>query len=149
VTGLEQLRAAMLHARPQGFADLLGMDVTEVEEGRVVLTATPGREHYNLMGVVHGGFAASLLDSACGLAAVSALRTPANCLTLEVKVAYHAALTDAVGEVRAIGRVLSIGRRTAFTEARLEDGAGKLYASATSTLIIAPKTDGLTSGLPG
>jgi uncharacterized protein (TIGR00369 family) len=149
MTGLEQLRAAMLHARPQGFADLLGMNVVEVEQGRVVLTATPGREHYNLMGVVHGGFAAGLLDSACGLAAVSALREPANCLTLEVKVAYHAALTDAVGEVRAIGQVLSIGRRTAFTEARLEDGAGKLYASATSTLIIAPKTDGLASGLPG
>ena len=138
VYGLAQIRAAMVHAEPHGFAALLGMDVEHAEEGMVILTATPTRAHYNLIGVVHGGFAAGLLDSACGLAAVAGLTEPSRCLTLEIKVAYHAALTDKVGQVRAIGQVIKMGRRTAYTEARLEDAAGRLYASATSTLLIEP-----------
>lgn len=61
---------------------------------------------------------------------------PINCVTLELKVAYHAPLTDRVGMVRAIGQVVSMGKRVAHTEARLIDMAGKLYASATSTLLL-------------
>lgn len=136
--GLELIRSRMLDAAPHGMATLLDMRVTAADEGEVTLTATPTRQHYNLIGVVHGGFAATLLDSACGLAAVAATRAPSRCLTLEIKVAYHAALTDSTGPVHARGRVLKIGRRTAFTEARLEDDAGRLYASATSTLLIEP-----------
>lgn len=136
--GLALIRARMLDAAPHGMASLLDMRVTAADEGEVTLTATPTRAVYNLIGVVHGGFAATLLDSACGLAAVAATREPARCLTLEIKVAYHAALTDQTGPVHAKGRVLKMGRRTAFTEARLEDDAGKLYASATSTLLIEP-----------
>ena len=134
--GLAFLRAQMLDAPPEGLAQLLDMRVTRVELGEVTLTATPSPAVYNLMGVVHGGFAATLLDSACGLSATSALREVGRCLTLELKVAYHAALTEHVGPVHARGRVLKMGRRTAFTEARLEDDAGRLYASATSTLLV-------------
>ncbi|MEO5706417.1 MAG: PaaI family thioesterase [Alteraurantiacibacter sp.] len=139
ITGAELLRARMVDVPAQGMAQMLGMDVAHVGEGEVTLTAVPSRAFYNLMGVVHGGFAATLLDSACGLAAVAATREPSRCLTLEIKVAYHAALTEATGMVTVTGKVLKIGRRTAFTEARLEDAAGKLYASATSTLLIEPE----------
>ena len=86
--------------------------------------------------MVHGGYAATLLDSACGCAAHSALRAGQRYTTLELKVAYHKAMTDKTGPVRAEGKVLSIGRRAAFAEARLVDSAGTLYASATSTLLV-------------
>ena len=70
------------------------------------------------------------------LAANAAAPSPVNCVTLELKVAYHAPLTEEIGRVRAIGQVLSIGKRVAHTEAKLIDAQGKLYASATSTLLI-------------
>jgi len=110
----------------------------EVEEGRVVVEGTPGLHVYNPFGVVHGGYAASLLDNACGYAAQSKVAPGQTCTTLELKVAYHKAMTTETGPVRADGRTVSIGRRAAFTEARQTDIAGKLYASATSSLIVIP-----------
>jgi uncharacterized protein (TIGR00369 family) len=91
---------------------------------------------YNPLGVVHGGYAATLLDSACGCAVHAHLRANQTYTTLELKVAYHKALTSETGPVRAEGIVLSIGRRVAFAEAKLTDATGRLYASATSTLLV-------------
>jgi len=93
---------------------------------------------YNPFGVVHGGYAASLLDNACGYAAQSKVAPGQTCTTLELKVADRKAMTTETGPVRADGRTVSIGRRAAFTEARQTDIAGKLYASATSSLIVIP-----------
>lgn len=81
-------------------------------------------------------YAATLLDSACGCAAHSRLAAHQGYTTLELKVAYHRPMTASTGPVRAEGRVLSIGRRAAFAEATITDAAGKLYASATSTLLV-------------
>ena len=136
ITGLDALRAGMQQQQRSGMARLMGIDLVEAEEGHVVLTATPTPEVYNMLGIAHGGFAATLLDSACGLAAVSVMPATSNCVTLEVKVAYHGALTEEAGEMRAIGKLLSMSKRTAFTEAKLVDADGKLYATATSTLFI-------------
>jgi uncharacterized protein (TIGR00369 family) len=76
------------------------------------------------------------LDSACGCAVHSRLRPGQGYTTLELKVAYHKAMTDQTGPVRAEGRVISMGGRAAFAEAALKGADGKLYASATSTLLV-------------
>lgn len=85
---------------------------------------------------MHGGYAATLRDSSCGIATASKLGDGQPFTTLELKVSYHKAMTYRTGPVRAEGRIVSIGRRVAFAEAQLTDAGGVLLASATSTLII-------------
>lgn len=136
LSGLERLRTMMEAGHLTGIEQTLGFRLIEVEDGRVVVEGTPGLHVYNPFGVVHGGYAASLLDNACGYAAQSKMAPGQTCTTLELKVAYHKAMTTETGPVRAEGKIVSIGRRAAFTEARLTDIAGKLYASATSSLIV-------------
>jgi len=136
LTGLEQLHALMASGRRPGIADSLDFTLTEVDAGRAVFEGTPGQHAYNPIGVVHGGHAATLLDSACGCAVHSRLNAKQSYTTLELKVAYHKALTHQTGALRAEGRVLTMGRRVAFAEAKLIDTTGRLYASATSTLLV-------------
>ena len=115
----------------------LGMRiVAEVEDGRVVVEGTPGLHLYNPIGTVHGGYAATLLDNACGYAVQSKMMPGQVFTTLELKVAFHKAITKDTGPLRAEAKIVSIGRRAAFTEARLTDLTGKLYASATSSLMV-------------
>jgi uncharacterized protein (TIGR00369 family) len=136
LTGLEQLQSMLEGGRGPSIGETLGFELVEVEEGRVVFAGTPGLHVYNPIGTVHGGYAATLLDSACGCAAHSRLGPNQGYTTLELKVAYHRPMTANTGLVRAEGRVLSMGRRAAFTEASITDAQGKLYASATSTLLV-------------
>lgn len=139
MTGLDEIRAMIAGGRRPPMMELLDIDLLEVDTGHVVFSAMPGTAHYNPMGIVHGGFAATMLDSACGLAANSATDVPMTCVTLEIKISYHAALTAQTGQIRAIGRLLSLGRRVAFTEARLVGINEKLYATATSTLLVSDR----------
>lgn len=134
--GLAQLRALIASGRRPGIAQALDFDFTEVDAGRAVFTGTPGEHAYNPIGTVHGGYAATLLDSACGCAVHSRLGATQAYTTLELKVAYHKAITRDTGPLRAEGTVLTVGRRAAFAEARLIDAHGRLYASATSTLLV-------------
>lgn len=136
MSGLERLHAMIAGHERSPIADALLFDLVEAQPGRAVFRATPGRHAYNPMGSVHGGYAATLLDSACGCAAYSMLPATRAHTTLELKVSYHRALTEETGEVTVEGRVLSIGSRVAFTEGKLVDRAGKLCASATSTLLL-------------
>ena len=136
LSGVEQLRALMGSARRPGIGQALQFTLAEVSEGRVVFEGVPGEHAYNPIGTVHGGYAATLLDSACGCAVHSSLAAGQGYTTLELKVAYHKAMTSKTGVVRAIGTVVSLGRRAAFAEARLEDAEGRLLASATSTLLV-------------
>jgi uncharacterized protein (TIGR00369 family) len=139
LNGLEQLRAFIAaRARPP-IAQILDFDLIEVSEGRAVFAATPGKNVYNPIGSVHGGYAATLLDSACGCAVHSMLSATQGYTTLELKVAYHRSLTHETGPVRAEGTVLSFGKRVAFSEAKLLDEQGRLCASATSTLLVFEK----------
>lgn len=138
LTGLEQLRAMMAQKRGPGIAQSLGFQLVEIEEGRAVFEGTPGLHVYNPINTVHGGYAATLLDSACGCAVHSKLAPGQSYTTLELKVAYHKAMTAETGPVRAVGTIVSIGRRAAFAEARLTDASGRLYASATSSLLLIP-----------
>lgn len=134
--GLEQLRAMLLESSRAPMGEKLGFRIAEVERGRAVIEGAPDRSVYNPMGAVHGGYAAILLDTACGIAVHSQLAARRGHTTLELKVSYLRPLTDTSGTVRAVGRVLSMGRRVAFSEAELHDGAGRLCATATSTLLV-------------
>ena len=138
--GLSQLRALIAAGRRPGIAVSLDFALVDVAEGHAVFAGTPGEHAYNPIGMVHGGYAATLLDSACGCAVHSRLSATQAYTTLELKVAYHKAITVSTGRVRATGAVLSLGRRVAFAEARLEDEKGTLLASATSTLLVIEKT---------
>lgn len=139
MTGLDELRAMIAIGKRPPMMELLGISLLEAEAGRVVFGATPDRSVYNPQGIVHGGFAATLLDSACGIAAFSATRKPQDCVTLELKIAYHRAMNENTGPVRAIGTVMSIGKRVAHTEARLVDAQDRLCATATSTLLLSDR----------
>lgn len=134
--GLAQLYALRDGGLRAPIGETLGFELVEVERGRVVFEGTPDRSVYNPMGAVHGGYAATLLDSACGIATHSTLGPGRGHTTLELKVSYIRGLTENSGTVRATGRVLSTGRRVAFAEAELHDGEGRLCATATSTLLV-------------
>ena len=139
MTGIEQLRAVFDPDRPErapGIGKTLGFSVVELEEGRVVFGGHPDESVYNPIGTVHGGYAATLLDSAVGCAVHSALKAGQGYTTLELKVAYHRPMTKDTGPVRAEGKVIQVGRRAAFAEGRLTDLEGRLYATATSTLLV-------------
>jgi uncharacterized protein (TIGR00369 family) len=136
LSGLEMLRKMVADGRGPPIAATLQFALAEIERGRAVFRATPGPHAYNPIGVVHGGYAATLLDSACGCAVHSTLDAGQAYTTLELKVAYHRAITSATGLVEAVGTVVTSGRRVAFAEAKLLDAAGRLLASATSTLLV-------------
>lgn len=136
MTGLQQLEALVASGRKAPIGETMAFDLVEINAERAVFEGTPGRKVYNPIGSVHGGYAATLLDSACGCAVHARLAAGQAYTTLELKVAYHRGMTDTTGPVRAEGVVISIGRRVAFAEAKLTDAAGKLYASATSTLLV-------------
>ena len=139
LSGLEQLRAVFDTSQPErapGIGKTMGFSMLEIEEGRVVFGGDPDERVYNPIGTVHGGYAATLLDSAVGCAVHSKLKAGQGYTTLELKVAYHRAMTKDTGPVRAEGVVVKMGSRAAFAEGRITDAAGRLYATATSTLLV-------------
>ena len=106
------------------------------EPGVVVIHSVPGFRHYNPIGSVHGGYAATLLDSAMGLAVHSALPAGTGYTTLEFKVSFIKGMTGDTGVVRTEGRTLNVGRRAATAEARITDAKGRLLAHATTTCLV-------------
>lgn len=135
-SGIEQLRQMLAADAQPPIGRTLGISLVEVEEGHAVFEGEPDTRSLNPLGTIHGGYAATLLDSACGIATHSRLAPGQTYTTLELKVAYHRAMTPATGKVRAIGKVLSLGRRVAFAEAKILDAQDRLIASATSTLLV-------------
>jgi uncharacterized protein (TIGR00369 family) len=131
---LEEIRDGELPPAP--IQRLLGFHLTEVEEGRVVFSIEPGEQHYNPIGVVHGGLAATLLDSATGAAVHSTLAAREAYTTLETKFNLVRPITTETGVVAAEGRVVHRGRQVATSEAHLRDGKGRLLAHAISTCLI-------------
>jgi uncharacterized protein (TIGR00369 family) len=109
---------------------------SSAEPGIVVMHSIPGFRHYNPIGSVHGGYAATLLDSAMGLAVHSALPAGTGFTTLEFKVSFIRGMTKDSGVVRTEGRTLNVGRRAATAEARMTDSNGRLLAHATTTCLV-------------
>jgi uncharacterized protein (TIGR00369 family) len=117
-------------------AQTLDYDVTEVVSGRVVVTAEPGAAHLNPAGTVHGGVAATLLDSCMGLAIWSTLEKGLGQTTLEFKISLIRPITTGMGMIRAEGIVLNRGRRIGTAEGRITDDRGRLLAHGTTTCLI-------------
>ena len=118
--------------------ELVDFAPIEYEPGRFVFQGVPRFDHYNPLGIVHGGYAATLLDSCVGCAVHTMLPAGTGYTTLELKVNYLRAMTDRTGPVRAEGKVLSVGRQTGVAEGRLTDSAGRLLAYATTTCLVFP-----------
>jgi uncharacterized protein (TIGR00369 family) len=137
MSGIAYLRAIQRGELPRApIAALMGFDLTEVDEGRVVFTFEPGEYLYNPIGMVHGGAAATILDSAMGCAVQTLTATGGGYTTLELKVNYVRPLVVGLGEMRCEGHVINIGRRVALAEGRITGPDGKLYAHATTTCLI-------------
>lgn len=131
---LQRLLDGRLPAPP--ITALLGFKPSEVENGRVVFVATPGAGLYNPIGSVHGGYAATLLDSCMACAVHSKLKAGEGYTTVELKVNFVRQISADTGEVRAEGRVIHVGRQIASAEGRLTDARGRLLAHATTTCLV-------------
>lgn len=117
-------------------ARTLGYDVAEATRGHVVVTAFPTEAHLNPAGTVHGGLAATLLDSCMGLAIWSMLDKGVTQTTLEFKISLLRPITPTTGLIRAEGAVLACGRRIGTAEGRITDADGRLLAHGTTTCLI-------------
>lgn len=131
---LQQIIAGTLPHPPMTV--LMDIHLVEAERGRVVFEATPQEYHYNPLGVLHGGLAATMLDSALGCSVGSHLEAGEQSITLELKVNYVRPLTVETGTVRAIATTIHVGRTTALAEGRVVDAQDRIYAYASSTCLI-------------
>ena len=137
MSGLELLRRIVAgELPPPPIARTLDFDLVEAEPGRAVFEGVPAEFHYNPIGIVHAGYAVTLLDSAMGCAFVTTAAAGTRWTTLELKTSFTRALTADTGRVRCIGSVLHRGRRVSVTEARILDAEDRLCAHATSTILI-------------
>jgi uncharacterized protein (TIGR00369 family) len=137
MSGLAFVRGLSDGALPLNtIAETLGYDIAEAEAGRVVVTAAPGKKHLNPAGTVHGGLAATMLDSCMGLAVQSTLEAGLGSTTLEFKISFLRPITPETGLIRAVGTVISRGRRVGTAEGRLTDSNGRLLVHGTTTCLI-------------
>lgn len=133
---LREVQAGRLAAAPVGRT--LDFALDEVEHGRAVFSLVPGEEHYNPIGSMHGGVFATLLDSAAGCAVQSTLPQGMAYTSLDLTVKFLRPVTVDTGRVRAVGTVVSGGRRTALAQAQLVDATDRLLAHATSSCLLFP-----------
>jgi uncharacterized protein (TIGR00369 family) len=141
--GLDYLRAMISGELPTPpFAQTVGFQLVEAEEGRAVFDIDPKEFHYNPSGVVHGGVACTLLDSAMGCAVHTTLPAGVGYTTVELKVNLVRGITMRTGLLRAEGRIIHRGNRVATAEGFLRGTDGKLYAHATTTCMILPHSSG-------
>jgi uncharacterized protein (TIGR00369 family) len=137
LSGLERMRQVISGELPvPPIAQLMNIRLVEAEAGRVVFEGTPAEYHYNPIGMVHGGFAATMLDSAMGCAVHTLLPARVAYTTLEFKMNFVKPIKVSTGRVRAIGTVLHGGRTTSLSEGRLVALDGALLAHATTTCLI-------------
>ncbi|MDQ1131174.1 PaaI family thioesterase [Microbacterium sp. SORGH_AS_0888] len=136
LSGLEAMQA-LRDGRipPPPIAVTMNFTVTEVEPGRVVFRCTPGREHYNPIGAVHGGLACTLLDTVVGCAAHTTLDAGRGYTSIELSVKYLRPIV-AGAELTAVGVVTKPGRRVVFADGTVQDAEGRLVATASSSLLV-------------
>jgi uncharacterized protein (TIGR00369 family) len=136
-TGLEVMQAMLQgHIPYAAIAKTLDFTIMEASAGRVVFQGTPLAQHLNPLGSIHGGWVATLLDSALGCSVHTMMPPGRGYTTAELSVNYVKALTPRVARVRAEGKVIHCGRQLATAEARLFGPDGTLYAHATTTCLV-------------
>jgi uncharacterized protein (TIGR00369 family) len=137
MSGLEFVQGLVDGSLPLNtIAGTLGYDIVEAENGRVVVVVEPNDRHLNPAGTVHGGLAATLLDSCMGLAIQSTLDRGVGSTTLEFKISFLRPITLETGPIRAEGRVISRGRRVGAAEGWVKDEDGRLLVHGTTTCLI-------------
>ena len=141
-SGLEFLKDMIDGKLPQApMCATLGFHLAEAAEGYAMFEGLPEFRHYNPIGTVHGGFAATLLDSALGCAIFTMLAKGEAWTTLELKLNLVRPISQDTGPVRAEGRIIHRGRTVATADGTIKDLAGKLYAHASTTCMIFPAKD--------
>jgi uncharacterized protein (TIGR00369 family) len=137
LSGLEYLQKMMAGEIPRPpMGVMMNFVITEIDDGRAVFTVEPAEYHYNPIGMIHGGLAATILDSAMGCAVHTKLPAAVGYTTLEIKVNYIRPMTSETGKVMCEGKVVHVGNRTAIAEGKIVDASNKLYAHATTTCMI-------------
>jgi uncharacterized protein (TIGR00369 family) len=137
MNGLEFMQSIMRGTVPvPPFGRLLGFQIDSVKEGEVTFLLEPQEQHCNPFGVMHGGVAASLFDSALGCAVQTQLGERQIAPTMQLSINYIRPITVSTGKVRCTGQVVHLGKRSATAQGSLVDGDGKLYAHATGTFVI-------------
>jgi uncharacterized protein (TIGR00369 family) len=137
LSGLDLIRSVQDGRVPRpGVAALLGLRMTEVEEGRVVFEIEAKPEFGNPLGTVHGGITATLLDSALGCAVQTSLPAGASYTTLDLSVTYVKSIPYDGRVMRGEGTTVHVGGRIATAEGRVTDGEGRLVATATATCMV-------------
>jgi len=136
MSGLSYWRAVADRRLPAPpISALMRMNVVDVADGRITFTCEPDGSMYNALGIVHGGMACTILDTATGCALHTTLPPGVGFTSIEIKVNYLKAVTVDSGTLTAIGTVVKAGSRIGFAEAELTDASGALVATATSTLM--------------
>jgi uncharacterized protein (TIGR00369 family) len=137
---------------PPPIGELIRMRVVDAEKGRITFSWVPDASMYNPLGMVHGGAVCTLLDTVTGSALHTTLPEGTGYTSVEIKVNYLKAVTEASGPLTAVGTVVKAGSRIGFTEANITDASGNLVATATSTLLIvdlrSPAKHSSTNGKP-
>jgi uncharacterized protein (TIGR00369 family) len=136
-SGLQILQAMMSGELPYPHMnETLGLDLIEIGDGHAVFQGAPSRAHYNPMGTVHGGWHTTLLDSALGCAVQSKLPAGRAYTTAELSIKLVRSASEKTGPLRAIAHVVHHGKQLITAEAKVFDGAGKLYAHASTTCFV-------------
>jgi uncharacterized protein (TIGR00369 family) len=142
LSGLDYLRAILAGTvPPPPIMATLGLGLAELEAGCAVFTCAPQEFHYNPFASVHGGLAATMIDSATACAALSLCPVGQSMTTLELKVSFVRPITVESGALRCEGRIVHAGRRVATAEARLLDGAARLCAHGSATCLFFPPAE--------
>jgi len=139
ISGLEFLQGIIAgkYAQPP-IGERLDMRLVEAERGRAVFEAMPGLHFYNPLGSVHGGFAATILDSCMACSVQTMIEAGFGYTTIEFKITFIRPITEQTGRVRGVGEVVNVGRRLGVAEGRLLDAGGKVLAHATTSCMIFP-----------
>ena len=136
-SSLEVLRQMIAGELPQApIAGTLDFQLAKIESGRAEFVGTPKIDYYNPLGTTHGGYIATLLDSAMGCAIQSTLEAGKGSTSLEFKVNFVRPIFEKTGRLTAIGEIINAGKQIVTAEAKLTDEAGKLYAHGTTTCFI-------------
>ena len=139
MTGLDYLHAMIDGSiPPPPITATMNLEFVSAEEGLVVFTCQADESHYNPIGVVHGGFVCTALDTVAGCAVHSTLPAGTGYTSIEIKVSYLRPVTVDSGPLRAEGRIVKSGSRVAFAEGTITDAQGRVVATASSTLLVFP-----------